>query len=234
MVFNYSFQTLSPEDKALRRQTLDHHALVTFLSCSVAPLGAVVLVRLARLLLARLPALLDGRGRESYKALGSPAVTDWQPGHGRSESAVSTATDLGFACELNGDGDGEVGGADSGGGSGSGGSGSGRGRVGGASRASVSAGTPRSRKFNGRRPSASLATILDTRLRQIRWWLRQGVQIRGYDCGARFQWVFGILWTVWLVFQCLVATGDGKIYLSSYLFLSLLISSYSVHDVQLG
>ncbi|KAH8903305.1 ferric reductase like transmembrane component [Coniochaeta sp. PMI_546] len=46
-----------------------------------------------------------------------------------------------------------------------------------------------------------------TQINKIRWWLSGDVQLFGQLYGQRDQWVFGGLWTVWLLFLCVAETG---------------------------
>lgn len=43
----------------------------------------------------------------------------------------------------------------------------------------------------------------------VRWWMRKPV-IHSWDCGSRSQWIYGGIWTIWLLYLCIVRTGNGK------------------------
>lgn len=49
-----------------------------------------------------------------------------------------------------------------------------------------------------------------TRMNQLRWWLADDVRLAGQWYGQRDQWVFGGLWTAWLLFLCVAETGQGE------------------------
>lgn len=49
-----------------------------------------------------------------------------------------------------------------------------------------------------------------TQIRKLNWWLRDDVYIFGQLYGQRDQFLFGSLWTAWLLVLCVVGTGNGN------------------------
>ena len=49
----------------------------------------------------------------------------------------------------------------------------------------------------------------ETQINKLKWWLGGEVQLFGQLYGHRDQWVFGGLWTIWLLFLCIAETGQG-------------------------
>lgn len=45
----------------------------------------------------------------------------------------------------------------------------------------------------------------------VNWWLRKPV-LESWDFGSRSQWIYGGIWTVWLLYLSFVRTGNGKDY----------------------
>lgn len=50
----------------------------------------------------------------------------------------------------------------------------------------------------------------ETRINKLRWWLAGDVHLAGQWYGQRDQWIFGGLWTAWLLFLCIAETGQGE------------------------
>lgn len=49
-----------------------------------------------------------------------------------------------------------------------------------------------------------------TQINKLRWWLAGDFHLFGQLYGQRDQWVFGGLWTIWLLFLCIAETGQGE------------------------
>jgi hypothetical protein len=49
-----------------------------------------------------------------------------------------------------------------------------------------------------------------TQYNKLRWWLAGDLHLFGQLYGQRDQWVFGGLWTAWLLFLCIAETGQGE------------------------
>lgn len=49
-----------------------------------------------------------------------------------------------------------------------------------------------------------------TQINKLKWWLGGEVHLFGHLYGHRDQWVFGGLWTIWLLFLCIAETGQGE------------------------
>lgn len=45
---------------------------------------------------------------------------------------------------------------------------------------------------------------------RAKWWLSEPVFVFGSLCGQRDEWVFGLVWFVWLSVLCVRETGHGK------------------------
>lgn len=54
------------------------------------------------------------------------------------------------------------------------------------------------------------------------WWLGEDVVLRGESWGQRDEWVFGFLYTLWLLALCVVGTGNGMSFLACSNVLPLL------------
>lgn len=46
--------------------------------------------------------------------------------------------------------------------------------------------------------------------RKAAWWLEEDVRCLGQNWGQRVEFIFGSIWTLWLLFLCVNGTGDGK------------------------
>lgn len=51
-------------------------------------------------------------------------------------------------------------------------------------------------------------------LRRIAWWLGDDVTFLGMNWGQRDQIIFGVGWTLWLVFLCVIGTGNDYLHLT--------------------
>jgi hypothetical protein len=49
-----------------------------------------------------------------------------------------------------------------------------------------------------------------TQVNKLRWWLAGDVYLFGQLSGQRDQWIFGGVWTIWLLFLCVAETGQGE------------------------
>lgn len=47
-------------------------------------------------------------------------------------------------------------------------------------------------------------------VRRVAWWLGDDIQVAGQSWGQRDQMVVGFAWSAWLLFLCVVGTGNGK------------------------
>jgi hypothetical protein len=57
-------------------------------------------------------------------------------------------------------------------------------------------------------------TVLGTwsaTIRLVAWWLGDEVRFAGQDWGRRDEVIFGTLWTIWLLFLCVIGTGEGRL-----------------------
>ncbi|KAI1412781.1 metalloreductase Fre8 [Hypoxylon sp. FL1857] len=71
---------------------------------------------------------------------------------------------------------------------------------------------PASPALKQRRRSVTGSGI--TILRRIPWWLGDDVTFWGANWGQRDQIIFGVVWTVWLVFLCIIGTGNDYLHLT--------------------
>lgn len=46
--------------------------------------------------------------------------------------------------------------------------------------------------------------------RKVAWWLEEDVRFLGKNWGQRVEFIFGSIWTLWLLFLCVSGTGIGK------------------------
>lgn len=46
--------------------------------------------------------------------------------------------------------------------------------------------------------------------RKTAWWLEDDVNFLGQNWGQRAEFIFGSIWTLWLLFLCINGTGNGE------------------------
>ena len=71
---------------------------------------------------------------------------------------------------------------------------------------------PKSPSFN-KRHNGKLGWLrgIQSGCHRLMWWMRKDV-ISGWNWGTRGEWFGATFWTMWLLFLCIVQTGNGKSY----------------------